>query len=218
MKIMRKYSREGSGFVDPRLNAAVTSPASSAHGDATARSGQLNAGDNPASAQPEMQPSPPYKERRRSPRYHCSGSVEFQAQGSEVRVWGTLTDISLHGCYVEMSATYPVETAARLVLEVLGIQVRVLGSVRVSYPFLGMGIGFTEIEPAQQLQLERLISALAGTSSFASRSPGRDSDLREALKTADPKALINEICRYFIASTSLSREDFLMLARRSGRS
>ncbi len=206
--------------MDPRLNTAVTSPASpTAYGDAAARAGQLDAGGKPAPALPEKpQPSPPYKERRRSPRYHCSGSVEFQAQGSEVRVWGTLTDISLHGCYVEMSATFPVETVARLVLEVLGIQVRVLGSVRVSYPFLGMGIGFTEIEPAQQLQLERLIGTLAGTSSFAARSPGRDSDLREALETADPRALMNEICRYFIASTSLSREDFLMLARRSGRS
>ena len=80
--------------MDPRLNTAATSPASpTGHGNAAAPAGQLDARDEPAPAQPETpQPSPPYKERRRSPRYHCSGSAEFQAEGSEVRSWGTLTD------------------------------------------------------------------------------------------------------------------------------
>ena len=45
-----------------------------------------------------------------SPRYACSGSVEFRTEGSDVRMWGTLTDISLHGCYVEMTTTFPVDT------------------------------------------------------------------------------------------------------------
>ena len=51
-----------------------------------------------------------FTERREAPRIRCSGSVEFQAPGSEARMWGTLTDISLHGCYVEMTNTFPVDT------------------------------------------------------------------------------------------------------------
>jgi len=35
-----------------------------------------------------------WKERRQSPRLRCSGSVDFRADGSDVRMWGTLTDIS----------------------------------------------------------------------------------------------------------------------------
>ena len=57
-------------------------------------------------------------------------------------MWGTLTDISLHGCYVEMNATSPIDTKVDLVLKSFGIRIEVSGTVRTSYPFLGMGIGF----------------------------------------------------------------------------
>ena len=57
---------------------------------------------------------PAFKDRRQSPRLRCSGSVEFRAEGSDVRIWGTLTDISLHGCYVEMSTTFPVDARVDL--------------------------------------------------------------------------------------------------------
>ena len=51
-----------------------------------------------------------WQQRRQSPRFRCSGSVEFRTEGSDVPMWGTLTDISLHGCYVEMNTTFPVDT------------------------------------------------------------------------------------------------------------
>ena len=38
------------------------------------------------------------EERRRSPRYKCEGSAEFQEGGTDVRTWGTFTDLSLNGC------------------------------------------------------------------------------------------------------------------------
>ena len=48
------------------------------------------------------------QERRQSTRYKCEGSAQFRVNGSDVHTWGTFTDISVHGCYVEMTATYPV--------------------------------------------------------------------------------------------------------------
>lgn len=42
-----------------------------------------------------------FKERRRSLRFGCSGSVELFAEGSRLPLRGTLSDISLHGCYIE---------------------------------------------------------------------------------------------------------------------
>ena len=57
-------------------------------------------------------------ERRRSPRYKCEGSAELGVGGTDVRTWGTLTDLSIHGCYIEMTATFPVGAMVDLVLEI----------------------------------------------------------------------------------------------------
>jgi hypothetical protein len=67
---------------------------------------------------------------------------------------GNVTDVSLHGCYVEMNITFPAGTKAALVLKSFGIRIETPGTVRASYPFLGMDICFAEIEPVQQMQLK----------------------------------------------------------------
>src|SRR5271166_3620138 len=60
--------------------------------------------------------APAADERRGSRRYACTGSVELRTEGG-VRLWGTLKDISLHGCYVEMATTFPVGKQVNLALE-----------------------------------------------------------------------------------------------------
>jgi hypothetical protein len=157
------------------------------------------------------------KERRRSIRYRCSGSVEFRSEGSDVRMWGTLTDVSLHGCYVEMSTTFPVDTRVELVLEALGIRVRALGTVGVSYPFLGMGIRLTEIEPGQQTQLEQLLSAVAGQNTVADPTLLQDRGVPDKA-AAEPTVFLEEIKRYFDTHLILSREEFLQIAKCCRRS
>jgi len=167
---------------------------------------------------------PTGKERRRSIRYRCSGSVDFRSEGSDVRMWGTLTDVSLHGCYVEMNTTFPVGTKVDLNLEAMGIRVRVQGTVRVSYPFLGMGIMFTEIEPGQQIQLGQVLAALSGQSSLpvADFSPAPavniESLLNAAVSSAEPRLVIEEVRRFFTSNRLLSREEFLLIAKRALRS
>jgi PilZ domain len=111
------------------------------------------------------------KERRESPRLRCSGSVEFQAEGGTARMWGILTDISLHGCYVKMSNTFPVDTKVDLVLKSCGLRIQTAGRVRASYPALGMGIRFSAIDPAEQAHLKRLLALLAGQNSFSGLAP-----------------------------------------------
>ena len=56
-----------------------------------------------------------------------------------MRTWGTFTDLSIRGCYIEMTATFPVGARVDLSLELNGIRAETQGEVRVSYPFLGMG-------------------------------------------------------------------------------
>jgi hypothetical protein len=166
---------------------------------------------------PATSDSPGFKERRRSPRFQCSGSAEFWPEGSEVRMWGTLTDVSLHGCYVEMNNTFPSGTRMRLTLEALGVRVRVQGTVRVSYPFLGMGICFSEIEPGQQLQLEQLLAALSGQSSAASSTAAAAPVETHSLADVDAKTMFDGLTEFFRSNQLLSRKEFYQIANRARR-
>ncbi len=151
------------------------------------------------------------RERRRSPRFQCSGSVELQPQDGSAHMWGVLTDISLHGCYVEMPTTFPQETLVSLNIEVLGVRFSTRAKVRVSYPSLGMGMCFTEIKPEQQTQLGQLLKAVAGQRAALSASPAASP---ETVVTADPKVFVGKLTEYFKKSNFLSREEFYAIAKR----
>ena len=151
-----------------------------------------------------------WKERRGSPRIRCSGSVELRAQGKNVRKWGTLTDISLHGCYVELNDTYSVDTKVDLVMKSFGIRIVAPGTVCTSYPFLGMGICFGEIKPEESVHLKQLIDALAGHHSAPpDRGHAREEhEARGAVALSTPGDLLRDITEFFESNQKLSREDF----------
>ncbi len=159
-----------------------------------------------------------FKDRRASPRLRCSGSVEFRIEDRDVRMWGTLTDISLHGCYVEMNATFPVDTKVDLILKSFGIRIHTAGTVRATYPSLGMGICFANIEPLEQLQLKQLLAALAGRDTLHTSRPGEETGVKETLGLADPKAILREITVFFQNNQLLSRAEFYQIAKRVRRS
>lgn len=162
-------------------------------------------------------PAVDWKERRQSPRLRCSGSAEFRAAGSDVRMWGTLTDISLHGCYVEMNTTFPVGTQVDLVLKSFGIRIHTPGSVRATYPFLGMGICFTAIEMEEQQRLKQLLAALVGQKDLAPSTASDDAVKKEALASADLPAFFDAVTEFFQKQSLLSREEFYEIATRVGR-
>ena len=188
-----------------RLKGSV---ADAAPADAVARGGGVPAaGDSNA-----------WKERRQSPRLRCSGSAEIRTEGNDVRMWGTVTDVSLHGCYVEMNTTFPVGTKVDLVLKSFGIRIEAPGEVRVSYPFLGMGICFAELEPVQQMQLKQLLAALSGRSAVSNGISAEEKSVNDALRSADPRAFLDEITEFFRKNQLLSRNEFHQIAKRIRRS
>ena len=154
------------------------------------------------------------KERRRSPRFQCSGSVELQPQDGSAHVWGALTDISLHGCYVEMPTTFPTDTPVSLTVEVLGIRFSTEARVRATYPSLGMGMSFTGTRPEEQAQLEQLLRAVAGQRATLSASPGGSP---ESVSPADRRVFVENLTEHFKKNSSLSREEFYMIAKRVRR-
>jgi hypothetical protein len=86
------------------------------------------------------------KNRRQYTRHRCVGTVEFRIQGSKTSMSGTLTDLSLGGCYVKADATCPKGTILELVLQVGKARVHAQGRVAVVNPTTGMGIEFTSSE------------------------------------------------------------------------
>jgi hypothetical protein len=73
---------------------------------------------------------------------------------------GTLTNISLHGCYVQIPTTFPLDTDVPIVIDSLGFRISIQARVRAIHPSTGMGLCFTEMGPEQQAQLGALMKAL----------------------------------------------------------
>jgi hypothetical protein len=168
-------------------------------------------------------PAAGLNERRKSPRIRCAGSAEVRINGGEARTWGNLSDISLHGCYLEMYNTFPVSTKVDLVLKSCDFQIHSAGRVRASYPGLGMGIRFEEIDSGQQVQLKQLIALLTGHRAPALGGPGPENHvkeaylMKEALQSTDPRALVDEIMEFFQKDSLLSRDKFHEIAGRVRR-
>jgi hypothetical protein len=156
-------------------------------------------------------------ERRKTPRLRCSGSLELRAEGTDVRIWGTLTDVGLHGCYVEMNTTFPIGTKVDLVLKSMSIRVETPGIIRATYPFLGMGMSFANTKPEQQQHLQQLLSALRSRSRFLTSDLAQHDERKDPLASADPKALVEEITLFFRRNTALPREEFYQIAKRIRR-
>jgi len=71
-----------------------------------------------------------------------------------------LTDLSLGGCYLEISSPFPVASRLTLSMRAGGIEVQVQGIVRVMHPDSGMGVEFTQNTPEHRASVERFLSVL----------------------------------------------------------
>lgn len=71
-----------------------------------------------------------------------------------------LTDLSLGGCYLEISSPFPVGSRVVLSMRAGGVEVRVQGVVRVMHPDKGMGVEFTQGTPEHRVALEKFLEVL----------------------------------------------------------
>jgi len=174
-----------------------------------------------AAAISPAQSSPAYEgaEKRRSPRYKCEGSAELREEGCDVRTWATFTDISLHGCYVEAQATYPAGNTLHMKLEANGVRVETNGTVRVNYPYLGMGIAFTDMSEENSHRLRQLLATITHPCMIV--GPGIASSLPSTGPLAalpaitDPTAALQELILFFESRQMLMRDDFLRLVKKT---
>lgn len=71
-----------------------------------------------------------------------------------------LTDLSLGGCYLEISSPFPASSRVALSMRAGDVELRVQGVVRVMHPDKGMGVEFTQNTPEHRAALEKFVAVL----------------------------------------------------------
>jgi c-di-GMP-binding flagellar brake protein YcgR len=71
-----------------------------------------------------------------------------------------LTDLSLGGCYLEVSSPFPARTRILICMRAAGLELRVEGVVRIMHPEVGMGVEFRQTTEEQRDHVEKFIHAL----------------------------------------------------------
>ena len=71
-----------------------------------------------------------------------------------------LTDLSLGGCYLEISSPFPASSCLTVSMRAGGVELRVQGVVRVMHPDQGMGVEFTQNTAGERAALEKFLRVL----------------------------------------------------------
>jgi hypothetical protein len=103
---------------------------------------------------------PTIVDNRKQPRYRCQNPIEIHVQDGP-SFWGTVADLSLGGCYVEIPI--PLELGKRLKIGIWFGQTKAWAEARVAHRTPGMGVGlkFTEISEEDLSQIRRFLESLA---------------------------------------------------------
>src|ERR1700683_592317 len=98
-------------------------------------------------------------EHRIAPRFRCQNSVEVHVQGASF--WGTVADLSLGGCYIEMPI--PLQPGTKLRVGIWFGQTKSWADAQVAHrtPGLGIGLKFVQISEEDRNQIRRFLESLA---------------------------------------------------------
>ncbi len=113
--------------------------------------------DQKASARLRAEPG----NRRGQTRYACRLGAEVYKQGSPVRNYCHLSDLSPGGCYLEMPLAFPTGTAVEITVRTQEMKLRLSGKVKASHPGYGMGVSFTLSNKDERHGVQQLIDFVA---------------------------------------------------------
>jgi diguanylate cyclase (GGDEF)-like protein len=100
---------------------------------------------------------PEQRNRRLYPRMKCRTTIEFLAAGSTAQALGSLSDISLGGCYLETTAVLPAGTKIQIGFSIGGGDLLVEGTVIRFDPGFGVAMQFNELP---RLERDRMLKVL----------------------------------------------------------
>ena len=95
------------------------------------------------------------RERRRTPRYPFIASAELIEEKADVRIASRVSELSLHGCYLDMMNPFPTGTMVLVKIAAGDAFFEAKSKIVYSQPNIGAGVGFLQIEPASKDVLER---------------------------------------------------------------
>jgi len=113
-------------------------------------------------------------------------SPEIEKDDPPVRC--QLMDLSLGGCYLEITSPFPVATRVTLSMRAAEVELRAEGVVRVMHPDKGMGVEFTQTTPEHRGLLEKFLSVLSENRGLLPEllvePEGLETELSQASRTA----------------------------------
>jgi c-di-GMP-binding flagellar brake protein YcgR len=71
-----------------------------------------------------------------------------------------LTDLSMGGCYLEISSPFPASSRVTISMRAGAVEVRAQGIVRLMHPDKGMGVEFTQTTPEHRAAVEKFLAIL----------------------------------------------------------
>jgi hypothetical protein len=85
------------------------------------------------------------EERRRTPRFPFVAAAEVVDTSSGASIGARVSELSLHGCYIDMTNPLPEGTSIRVKIDSGGRHLDASGKVVYSVPHLGIGVSFHEV-------------------------------------------------------------------------
>jgi PilZ domain len=87
------------------------------------------------------------REQRRTPRYTFIASAELIEQKTDVRIATRVSELSLHGCYLDMMNPFPQDTV--VLVKIFAGEDLFHARAKIIYvqPNLGCGLAFIEVHP-----------------------------------------------------------------------
>jgi hypothetical protein len=99
--------------------------------------------------------------RRGEVRYACHLGAEVYQQGSKVRNYCHLSDLSSGGCYLEIPLAFPAGSAVEIVVRTHDMKLHLVGTVKASHPGYGMGVSFLTNTKDERHGVQQLIDFVA---------------------------------------------------------
>jgi hypothetical protein len=121
------------------------------------------------------------EERRKFARHTCRIETQVVTEDGATGVPGTITDVSLGGCYVEMLSPLPVDSTIHLSLNPGTSTLHMTGKVRSSQEGLGIGVSFTGMGPEDFEKLWRFAPPSGDVGMPAKATPARSAPVRQSL-------------------------------------
>jgi hypothetical protein len=99
-------------------------------------------------------------ERRRTPRYPFIASAELIEIRADVRIVTRVSELSLHGCYLDMMNPFPKSTRVLVKITAGDAYFEGKGEIVYSQPNMGAGVRFDEVDTQYVPVLERWLDEM----------------------------------------------------------